>query len=177
MGTTSETHFVDDQGRTCAVLWRAVDGNPTAHGADLQEFLGTCRLVNGLFKGPECGSNPVWAADEPRCAVGMPCLAAQAVAFFKAEKPGYFYLQPPEYYDLPANFRYTACVDSSGTLSLRCEVPTFDTDVDWNSPPGVPVPHSWHVLYDGPAGSFDPEDAEQTAWDEYEVDDNAGLQQ
>ena len=173
MGTTCETHFVDGKGRTCAVMWRAQDGYPTSHGAELQDLLGTFQLVEGLVTDTASNRTASRNAEKPRRATGMPCVAAQAVAYFKTHGSGYFYLQPSGYFDMPPSFRYTAHVDGGGTLCLRCEVSAIDAHVDLEavSRPGIPVPHSWRLLYDGPASSFDPEDAEQTAFDEYDDDD------
>lgn len=165
MGTTAETHFVDDRGRTCAVLWRAIDGHPKGYGAELQNLLGTFRFVDGLSGQRESGLIRLRTVDEPRIALGMPCLAAQAVALLKDDEAGYVFLQPPGYFDLPPAFRYTVCVDGTGVLSLRCEVPVLDTDLHGASAPGETVPHTWRVLYDGPASSFDPDDAERSAFE------------
>lgn len=165
MSTTAETHFIDDQGRTCAVLWRTMDGYPTTHGAELKELLGTFRLVKGLSEHRDRARICFHDIEEPRLAVGIPCLAAQVVALFKEDEPGHFYLQSPGYFELPPSFRYAIYVDDAGILSLRCEVPDFEENLADHSSRDAPVRYSWHVLYDGPANSFDPDEVERWAFE------------
>jgi hypothetical protein len=68
MGTRSLTYVYDEnntkQPITC--MYRQFDGYPSAHGAELAEFL-----------------TPMKTREEGRNANGMGCLAAQMVAYFK----------------------------------------------------------------------------------------------
>jgi hypothetical protein len=142
-----------------------MDGYPTTHGAELKELLGTFRLVKGLSEHRHRGRICCRGIEEPRLAVGMPCLAAQVVSHFKADEPGRFYLQPPDCFELPPSFRYSIYIDDAGILSLRCEVPEFEENLASQPPREAPARYSWHTLYDGPVNSFDPDEAERWAFE------------
>jgi hypothetical protein len=112
MGTRSLTLLKDGKGNEIAVLYRQLDGYPEGHGLELAEFLSGMVIVNGIQD------------REFQTANGMPCLAAQVVAHFKADV-GQFYLYPPGTRDVWEDYIYTiegevgseptiAVTDSSG---------------------------------------------------------------
>lgn len=93
MGTRSLT-FVYDNGKEILNMYRQYDGYPTGHGAELAEFLGAGRLVNGI---PSDAKGIVFN--------GMGCLAAQMVAHFKTDSGG-IYLESVDSKDCGQDYEY-----------------------------------------------------------------------
>lgn len=82
MGTRSLT-YVYDEGKPLVCMYRQFDDYPSGHGAELAEFLGSSKMVNGI------------SPEDEKVFNGVECLAAQMVAHFK-KGPGGIYLMVPE---------------------------------------------------------------------------------
>lgn len=97
MGTRCLTFVYEKYGQVhkpVCNMYRQFDGYPTGHGAELAEFLGEGKIVNGLRSG-----------EGTRYFNGMGCLAAQMVAKFKDEA-GQFYLHPTDVTECGQDFEY-----------------------------------------------------------------------
>lgn len=102
MGTRSLTHIYDewwDKPKLLCTIYRQFDGYPDGHGADLQEFLSSRRLVNGIGTDPETVFN------------GAGDLAAQLVAHLKMDgdslSAGNVYIEEPGTSDMGEEWVYT----------------------------------------------------------------------
>jgi len=111
MGTRSITVVKDKQNNKIIEMYKQYDGNPESLGAELQKFITSKTMVNGI------------GSDE---AVfnGINCFAAQLVEHFK-NGPGGIYLHAPstdyknkkEYYNIySAEYYYEISTD----LSIKC---------------------------------------------------------
>jgi hypothetical protein len=99
MGTRSLTFVYEKYGevqKPVCNMYRQFDGYPTGHGAELVEFLGGGRLVNGLIH-TKTAEEVVFN--------GMGCLAASMVAHFK-QSPGGFYIHPTDVTDCGQDYEY-----------------------------------------------------------------------
>ena len=85
MGTSSLTFFHNQEKKVVVCMYGQYDGYMSGHGLDLAEFINSKKIVNGLAMDAD---NTV--------ANGMECLAALAVAHFKGDQPGNFYLYPTD---------------------------------------------------------------------------------
>lgn len=137
MGTRCLTVMRNKLDQEIAVLYRQYDGYPEGHGNDLKKFLAPITLVNGLGHAASSVAN------------GMDCLAAQIVSHFK-QQAGDFYLMPAGTRDVGEDFVYTVYEkDKSIHLKVQAGCMTFF------GMPGT-TQAEMPVLYDGPAGAFDP---------------------
>lgn len=94
MGTRSLTFFHDQEKKPVVCMYGQYDGYLSGHGLDLAEFISSKTLVNGL------------GTDNTGVANGMECLAALAVAHFKGNQAGSFYLYPTDTIDAGEEFTY-----------------------------------------------------------------------
>ena len=85
MGTRSLTFFHNQEKKVVVCMYGQYDGYMSGHGLELAKFINSKKMVNGLEMDAD---NTV--------ANGMECLAALAVAHFKGDQPGNFYLYPAD---------------------------------------------------------------------------------
>jgi hypothetical protein len=93
MGTRSLTRIFDNE-REIACIYRQFDGYKSAHGAELAEFVGSRRFVNGI------------SGSRTEVFNGMGCFAALLVAHLKGDDAGGIYLYPPASSDVGEEFVY-----------------------------------------------------------------------
>lgn len=108
MGTRCLTHFYSEAGDVLATLYRQFDGYPSGHGDELAAFIASRRIVNGM-----CQSD-----DRREIANGAGCLAALAIAHFKGNEPGGFYLQKPGASDVGEEYIYHVRPRGPGATTL-----------------------------------------------------------
>ena len=109
MGTRSLTyvHECGLKSTPLVCMYRQMDGYPEGHGKELQEFLKTFTIVNGIGVNSYSG----------KTANGMSCLAAQLVAHFKTEI-GSFYLYPTDSGNTEA-YNYHVYLNENNKLALK----------------------------------------------------------
>lgn len=139
MGTRSRTEVF--QGDSCLVsIYRHMDGYPTGHGADLVEFLGEGKIVNGAHNG---GFN------------GLGDLAAALVWFLKKDGPNEFqsggiYLHAPMVEDGESGEEYVYRIsgDFQGPLTIQ----VTEGDVTAFGAPNDPA--SFKGIFSGTVAEF-----------------------
>lgn len=99
MGTRSLTFFHDQEEKPIVCMYGQYDGYLSGHGLDLAEFINSKTLVNGF------------GLDNTGVANGIECLAALAVAHFKGNQAGSFYLYPTDTNDDSAEYTYHVYAD------------------------------------------------------------------
>lgn len=108
MGTRSLTFIHDgDNAKPFVCMYRQMDGYPSGHGLELQQFLKPIHMVNGLGLGSEHVAN------------GAGCLAAQMVAHFK-DGPGGIYLYAPPSKDCGQDYEYHVYADENIGIKVKC---------------------------------------------------------
>ena len=113
MGTRSITVVKDERGNKIIEMYRQMDGYPEGMGQDLQDFIDSGKMVNGI--------NP---SETQRVFNGINCFAAQLIAEMK-DGAGGIYLHAPttdfknkKRYDEMYNAEYYYEINSD--LNLRC---------------------------------------------------------
>jgi hypothetical protein len=123
MGTRSITCVLDEQGNKIIEMYKQFDGYPEGLGKELQSFIASGTMVNGIGSATNVFN-------------GIECFAAQLVAHFK-DGPGGIYLHAPttkytnkeEYHDKYfAEYYYE--IDSD--LTLKCWDTYNNIEVDLN---------------------------------------------
>lgn len=99
MGTRSLTFFHDQEKKPVVCMYGQYDGYMSGHGLDLANFINSRKMVNGL------------GTDNTTVANGMECLAALAVAHFKGNEAGNFYLYPTDTINVVEEFTYHVYAD------------------------------------------------------------------
>ena len=110
MGTRSLTFIHDgDNAKPFVCMYRQMDGYPSGHGLELQEFLKPIRMVNGIGL----------KDDGLVIANGAGCLAAQMVAHFK-DGPGGIYLYASTSKDCWQDYEYHVYADENIGIKVKC---------------------------------------------------------
>jgi hypothetical protein len=94
MGTRCLTKVYDDNDEIIICLYRQYDGYPEGHGKELQAFINSGVVVNGIPLG-----------DKRKLFNGIYDFSAQLVAHFKTDV-GQFYLYPPHTVDVGEEYVY-----------------------------------------------------------------------
>ncbi|SLN74885.1 hypothetical protein ROJ8625_04120 [Roseivivax jejudonensis] len=130
MGTRALIH-VQERGETLVTCYAQYDGYPDGVGAAIYRSLGRLKLVNGL-------------RGEPDVMNGVKCAAAILIRDMK-ERPGGFYIYPPNASDVWEEFVYTIDGDTHEPGNgLHMKVVGYGD-----------------TLFDGPLSEFTPESCDE----------------
>lgn len=110
MGTRSLTFVHDgEDAKPFVCMYRQMDGYPSGHGLELQQFLKPISMVNGIGL----------KDDGLVIANGPGCLAAQMVAHFK-DGPGGIYLKSVSDKDCGQDYEYHVYADENIGIKVKC---------------------------------------------------------
>ena len=109
MGTRSLTILLEEDGTEIVIMYKQFDGNPTAHGQELADFLKDHKVVNGFQPGDTLKNT----------FNGAGCMAAAVVAHFK-DDIGNVYLYPSGARDAGEEYTYTVRPEGK-KIRLICE--------------------------------------------------------
>ena len=123
IGTRSITCVLDEQGNKIIEMYKQFDGYPEGLGKELQSFIASGTMVNGI-------------GSDTNVFNGISCFAAQLVAHFK-DGPGGIYLYAPttkysnkQKYDETYSAEYYYEIDSN--LVIKCWDTDYNVEVDLN---------------------------------------------
>ncbi len=123
MGTRAMVIVKDENNNKIIEMYKQFDGYPEGLGVELQEYIASREMVNGLRS-----KSNAWN--------GINCFAASLVEHFK-NGPGGIYLYPPDidhykpkYYWEKYNAEYLYIIDSN--LNLKCYDTYLNEEINLN---------------------------------------------